>query len=353
MPARVQSAAARGTSTTLVDAFGRVATDLRISLTDRCSLRCTYCMPAEGLDWLAKTERLSDDEIVRLAGVFVAAGVRSIRLTGGEPLVHPSVVDVVARLKALRPSPEVSLTTNGITLDRNATALAEAGLDRINISLDTLDPAHFTALTRRDRHADVLAGIAAAGAAGLAPVKINSVLVRDQNLDEAPALLGWALRHGYELRFIEHMPLDADHTWSRDTMVSAEEILEVLGREYELRPIGRPGAAAHAPAEQFEVLDGPASEVWLQRPGRLGVIASVTRPFCRDCDRLRLTADGQLRTCLFAHSETDLRAALRAGATDDELTALIATSVAGKQSGHGIDGAGFVQPVRTMSAIGG
>ncbi len=334
----------------LRDKFGRVATDVRLSLTDRCTLRCTYCMPAEGLNWLSRTDRLSDDEIVRLASVFVGLGVRSFRLTGGEPLVHRTVVDVVSRLAALTPRPELSLTTNGITLDRNAAALVAAGLDRINISVDTLDREHFAALTRRDRLPDVLSGIAAAAAAGLHPLKINSVLVRDGNFDEAPRLLEWALRAGYRLRFIEHMPLDADHTWSRSEMVTAAEILELLQRDFTLEPHGRRGSA---PAEEFDVLDGPGRSSWAQVPGRLGVIASVTRPFCRDCDRLRLTADGQLRTCLFAQQETDLRGPLRAGASDEELGEIIRIAVEGKQAGHGIDSIGFVQPVRTMSAIGG
>ncbi|MGI8759738.1 MAG: GTP 3',8-cyclase MoaA [Jatrophihabitantaceae bacterium] len=334
----------------LRDAFGRVATDLRISLTDRCSLRCTYCMPAEGLDWLSKTQRLSDEEIVRLAQIFVGLGVRSIRLTGGEPLVHPTLVPVVSALAGLVPRPELSLTTNGISLTRSAVALVEAGLDRINVSVDTLERSRFAALTRRDRLPEVLAGVAAAAQAGLQPLKINSVLMRDGNLDEAPQLLDWALRCGYELRFIEHMPLDADHNWSRSAMVTAEEILELLGRDYTLEPRGH---REHAPAEDFAVLDGPGREAWASAAGRVGVIASVTRPFCRDCDRLRLTADGQLRTCLFAQDETDLRAPLREGASDAVLGEIIKSAVAGKQAGHGIGAAGFVQPARTMSAIGG
>ena len=264
--------------------------------------------------------------------------------------MHKSVVDVVRRLAELAPRPELSLTTNGITLARNANALVDAGLDRINISVDTLDRARFAELTRRDRLPDVLAGIAAAQAAGLRPLKINSVVMRGANLDEAPTLLGWALRGGYQLRFIEHMPLDADHLWSRSTMVTAEEILELLARDFVLVPRTHRGSA---PAEEFDVLDGPGRAEWTSVPGRVGVIASVSRPFCRDCDRLRLTADGQLRTCLFAQSETDLRGPLRAGATDVELGELIRTAVAGKQAGHGIGAAGFVQPVRTMSAIGG
>ena len=334
----------------LRDSFGRVATDLRLSLTDHCSLRCTYCMPAEGLDWLAKTDRLSDDEMVRLAAVFVGLGVTSIRLTGGEPLVHPTLVPVVARLAELRPRPELSLTTNAVTLDRSADALVAAGLDRINISLDTLDRDRFASLTRRDRLPDVLAGIEAAARAGIRPLKINSVMMRE-NLVEAPELLQWALRAGYELRFIEHMPLDADHVWTREGMVTAAEVLDLLGRDFVLAPRGHGGHGGHAPAEDFDVLAGPGRAQW--RSFRVGVIASVTRPFCRDCDRLRLTADGQLRTCLFAKDETDLRGPLRAGASDTELGELIRLAVAGKQAGHGIDAADFVQPARTMSAIGG
>jgi cyclic pyranopterin phosphate synthase len=336
----------------LIDRFGRVASDLRISLTDRCSLRCTYCMPAEGLDWLPRAELLTDDEIVRLSEVFVDLGVTTIRLTGGEPLLHRTLPDVVARLAALEPRPEISLTTNGIGLVKSATELVEAGLDRINVSIDTLDRARFQELTRRDRLADVLAGVAAAATAGLSPIKVNTVLVRDSNLAEAPALLDWALRAGYELRFIEHMPLDAQHAWSRSAMVTAAEVLDLIGAAYTLRPIGH-GSDGSAPAEGFEVLDGPGSRHWARRPGRLGVIASVTRPFCRECDRLRLTADGQLRTCLFSTTETDLRAPLRDGADAGELSAIIRTAVAGKQAGHGIGSADFVQPIRPMSAIGG
>jgi cyclic pyranopterin phosphate synthase len=335
----------------LRDRFGRVATDLRISLTDLCSLRCTYCMPAEGLPWLAKSQRLADDEFLRLAELFIRLGVRSIRLTGGEPLVHPTLPDVVAGLAALDPRPEISLTTNGVTLEKSARKLADAGLDRINISVDTLDRDRFVELTRRDRLADVLAGVAAASEVGLAPVKINSVLVRESNLHEGPQLLDWALRHGYVLRFIEHMPLDADHQWSRNGMVTADEILELIADAgYVIVPHE---TRSHAPAEEFDVVDGPGRADWAAATGRVGVIASVTRPFCRECDRLRLTADGQLRTCLFARTETDLRGPLRSGATDEELAAIIVAAVAEKQAGHGIGTAAFVQPDRTMSAIGG
>jgi cyclic pyranopterin phosphate synthase len=334
----------------LVDSYGRVAQDLRISLTDKCSLRCTYCMPAEGLPWLAAEAVLSDDEIVRLTAVFVSLGVRTVRLTGGEPLVRAGAVALITRLAALTPRPELSLTTNGLLLADQATALANSGIDRVNVSLDTLDRDRFKTLTRRDRLPDVLAGLAAASAAGLAPVKVNTVLMRDENLAEAPALLQWALRSGYRLRFIEHMPLDADHTWARDTMVTAAEVLELLSESFELQATS---GRNHAPAEEFVVLDGPGSQNWAAGEHRLGIIASVTRPFCRDCDRLRLTADGQLRTCLFAHHETDLRAALRSGATDSEIAELITLAVAAKPQAHGIDRPGFTQPLRPMSAIGG
>src|SRR5919107_798267 len=336
----------------LLDAFGRRAEDLRISLTDKCSLRCTYCMPAEGLAWLPAKAVLSDDEIVRLATVFLGLGVRTIRLTGGEPLVRAGVAGLVRRLAELRPRPELSLTTNAISLADKAVELARSGLDRVNVSLDTLDRERFHSLTRRDRLADGLAGLAAAQAAGLRPVKVNAVLMREQNLAEAPELLSWALRAGYRMRFIEHMPLDADHLWTMAGMVTAEEVLAVLGQSFQLRPAGHRG---HAPAEEFEVLDGPGRADWAPVPEghRVGIIASVSRPFCRDCDRLRLTADGQLRTCLFGHQETDLRAALREGATDPELAELIRQAVRAKPAGHGINAPGFRQPERPMSAIGG
>ena len=335
---------------TLVDTFGRQAEDLRISLTDKCSLRCSYCMPAEGLAWLSAKAVLTDQEILRLAGIFVGLGVRTIRLTGGEPLVRAGVAGLIGGLADLRPRPELSLTTNALLLADRADELAAAGLERVNVSLDTLDRQRFATLTRRDRLPDVLAGLAAARTAGLDPIKINTVLIREHNLAEAPQLLEWALRHGYQLRFIEHMPLDADHRWNRQDMVTAEEVLDVLGERFELRPIPFRG---HAPAEEFEVLAGPGRSDWAAGQARVGIIASVTRPFCRDCDRLRLTADGQLRSCLFAHQETDLRGALRAGRSDAEIAELIRAAVAAKPAGHGITAPGFRQPDRPMSAIGG
>jgi cyclic pyranopterin phosphate synthase len=332
----------------LVDRFGRVATDLRVSLTDRCNLRCTYCMPAEGLAWMPREEQLTDDEVNRLVRIAVETlGVTEVRFTGGEPLIRRGLVGIVRAAAALTPRPQLSVTTNGIGLERLAGPLRDAGLDRVNVSLDTLDPRRFTALTRRERFADVLAGLRAAAAAGLAPVKINTVLMRGINDDEAPALLRFALQHGYELRFIEQMPLDAQHQWNRHEMVTAEEILASLSG-FALAPdvVSR----GTAPAETWIVpgftgIDG--------RPARVGVIGSVTRPFCGDCDRTRLTADGQVRNCLFATAESDLRGLLRNGAPDDEIADAWRAAMRGKRAGHGIDDPSFLQPARPMSAIGG
>ncbi|MEV4331872.1 GTP 3',8-cyclase MoaA [Streptomyces sp. NPDC049597] len=328
----------------LIDTFGRVATDLRVSLSDRCNLRCTYCMPEEGLQWLAKPDLLTDDEIVRLIRIAVTRlGIEEVRFTGGEPLLRPGLVGIVEQVAALAPRPGMSLTTNGIGLRRTARALKDAGLDRVNVSLDTLRPDVFTTLTRRDRHRDVLSGLEAARAAGLTPVKVNAVLMPGLNDDEAPDLLAWGMEMGYELRFIEQMPLDAQHGWKRDGMITAGTILESLRTRFTLTP-EPDGARGSAPAERWIVDGGPA---------RVGVIASVTRPFCRACDRTRLTADGQVRTCLFATEETDLRAALRSGAADEEIARLWQAAMRGKKAGSGLDDPSFLQPGRPMSAIGG
>ena len=328
----------------LTDSYGRVATDLRVSLTDRCNLRCAYCMPPEGLDWLPAPEVLTGDEIVRLVRIGVEAlGIREVRFTGGEPLLRRDLVSIIAATAALTPRPDISLTTNGIGLDRRAAALRDAGLDRINVSLDTLRPEVFRKLTRRDRLDDVLSGLAAAASAGLTPVKVNAVLMRDLNEDEAPALLRYCLEHGYELRFIEQMPLDAQHGWKRTEMVTAAEIFDSLSRAFTLTDDCERERGA-APAETFLVNGGPA---------RVGVIASVTRPFCGACDRVRLTADGQIRNCLFARSESDLRALLRSGAPDDDIAARWRAAVSSKLPGHGINDPTFLQPDRPMSAIGG
>jgi len=327
----------------LADRYGRVATDLRVSLTDRCNLRCSYCMPAEGLDWLPGDEVLTDDEVVRLIRIGVEhLGIREVRFTGGEPLVRRGLVDIVRRTNALQRAPETSLTTNALGLARIAPALAEAGLARINVSLDTVRPDTSSEITRRDRLEDVVAGLEAAKAAGLGPVKVNAVLLRGVNDDQALELLDWCLARSYELRFIEQMPLDAQHGWTRDRMITADEILAALEAGHELTPAEEPRGSA--PAELFLVDGGPAT---------VGVIASVTRPFCGDCDRVRLTADGQVRNCLFAREESDLRTALRAGATDQEIADRWVIAMSSKLPGHGIDDPTFLQPDRPMSAIGG
>lgn len=324
----------------LIDGYGRVASDLRVSVTDRCDLRCTYCMPADGLDWLAPESQLTTDEIVHLTSVMVQLGVRSVRLTGGEPLVRPHLDRLVAALSALGLS-DLALTTNGTTLARHAEALAAAGLHRVNVSLDSLMRHRFEQITRRDALDKVLDGIEAAHRAGLVPVKVNCVVMAGTNADEILDFVAFARRSGCEVRFIENMPLGAAGDWESSGVVPAAEVLEIIRASYGL--VGRDRGAA--PATTFGFADGA--------PGGVGVIASVTEPFCSSCDRLRLTSDGFLRTCLFAHDETDLRTPLRAGATDEELVAVIRGAVAAKGPGHAIGQVGFEQPVRVMSRIGG
>ena len=300
-------------------------------------------MPADGLDWLPSPSLLTDDELMRLLDIAVRElGIESIRFTGGEPMLRRGLEKIIEATSRLAPRPQISLTTNGIGLARRAEALAAAGLDRINVSLDTLDPDRFATITRRDRHADVLAGLAAARAAGMTPVKVNAVLLRGVNDDEPVELLRYCVEHDYHLRFIEQMPLDAQHGWNRAEMITAEEILTALRAEFELTPSAtRRGSA---PAERWLVDGGPAD---------VGVIGSVTRPFCADCDRSRLTADGALRSCLFSQQETDLRGLLRAGASDEELATAWRGTMWRKLAGHEINEAGFAQPLRPMSAIGG
>lgn len=327
----------------LIDTFGRVATDLRVSLTDRCNLRCTYCMPAEGLDWLPSDRLLRPEELTRLLRIAVTRlGIRSVRFTGGEPLVARHLEDVVAATAALRPRPEITLTTNGIGLDKRAERLKRAGLDRINVSLDTVDSARFAAITRRDRLADVLAGLRAAKAAGLDPVKVNAVLDPVTGLDDAVALLRYCLDHGYQLRIIEQMPLDAGHEWQRGKAIAADDVLAALQQHFELTPDTAPRGSA--PAELWRV-DGGV--------GKVGIIASVSHAFCSACDRTRLTADGQVRNCLFARQETDLRQLMRDGADDAAVEAAWRAAMWAKAAGHGINDPDFVQPDRPMSAIGG
>ena len=331
------------TSGPLVDTFGRIATDLRVSLTDRCNLRCTYCMPAEGLDWMPGDQLLHPDELTRLLRIAVTRlGITSIRFTGGEPLVAKNLEGVLAAAAALRPRPEIMLTTNGIGLDKRAAKLKRAGLDRINVSLDTVDAARFARITRRDRLRDVLAGLEAAKAAGLNPVKVNAVLDPVTGLDDAVGLLRLCLDRGYQLRIIEQMPLDAGHEWKRGEAIAADDVLAALQRHFDLRPDPIPRGSA--PAELWEVDGGP---------GKVGIIASVSHAFCSACDRTRLTADGQVRNCLFARQETDLRTLIRAGADDDALEAAWRAAMWAKAAGHGINDPDFVQPDRPMSAIGG
>lgn len=332
----------RPASDELIDRHGRTARDLRISITEKCSLRCTYCMPAEGLPSIAKSALLTPAEIARLVAIAARElGVHEVRFTGGEPLVRGDLVEIVALSHAAAPGLPLSMTTNGIGLDKVAGALRAAGLGRVNVSLDTVDREHFAELTRRDRLPRVFAGIEGARTAGLWPVKVNAVLMRS-TLRDASDLLAWSLEHGTRLRFIEEMPLDADDAWRRDEMVTAAELIGVLGERFELTPAGRDDPAA--PAEEWLVDGGPAT---------VGIIASVTRSFCEACDRTRITAEGTVRSCLFSDDETDLRGLLRGGADDSEIADAWRAAMWNKQAGHGISMPDFHPPVRSMGAIGG
>jgi GTP 3',8-cyclase len=323
----------------LVDSFGRVHRDLRISVTDRCNFRCTYCMPEEGMTWLPRSEVLTFEELERVARVLVEQhGIGSIRLTGGEPTVRAHLPVLVAKLAAL--PVDLSLTTNGATLRSVASGLADAGLRRVNVSLDSLRPERFAELTRRDQLDDVLAGIDAALAAGLAPVKVNVVVVRGVNDDEVVDLARYGRDRGVTVRFIEWMPLDGGDGWSNEQVVTQAEIIQWIAAVFPLEPVQR----GSEPAERFRYLDGA---------GEVGVIPSVTRPFCEQCDRIRLTADGQLRSCLFSLEDHDLRTILRSGATDADLSGAIEACVGAKWAGHAINQVHFVKPRRSMSQIGG
>ncbi|NJC21948.1 cyclic pyranopterin phosphate synthase [Arthrobacter pigmenti] len=338
----------------LIDSYGRRATDMRLSLTDKCNLRCTYCMPAEGLDWLQKNQVLTRAEIVRLVGIGVSRlGIRELRLTGGEPLVRADLIDIIADIRDQHPELPISLTTNGLGLDKKAQRLKDAGLTRINVSMDSLHPDTFAQLTRRPFLDRVLRGIEAADAVGLGLVKINAVLMRGINDHEAPDLLEWAVSRGFELRFIEQMPLDADHGWTREGMITAGEIRELLATNFTLTP--DPRNRDGAPAERWEVRRSTAPDVVV---GVVGIIASVTEPFCADCRRTRVTAEGKIMSCLFSREETDLRDLLRSGANDEAVAQRWQEAMWAKPKAHGMDHTGlgaadFVQPDRSMSAIGG
>jgi len=326
----------------LIDRFGRVARDLRISITEKCSLRCTYCMPEQGLPVIPRENVLTPTEIARLVGIGARdLGIHDVRFTGGEPLMRVDLVEIIAKSAEVARGASISMTTNGIGLDKRVGALVDAGLDRINISLDTVDRDHYARLTRRDRLPAVFAGIAAAKAAGLTPLKINAVLMRD-TLGGAIDLLEFAMENGCRLRFIEQMPLDADESWARDNMVDAAELLAVLEQRFDLTAPSREDPSA--PAEEWLVNGGPAT---------VGIIASVTRSFCADCDRTRLTAEGTVRSCLFGDDETDLRALLRGGADDHEIAQWWRAAMWGKQAGHNINADDFIRPLRSMGAIGG
>ncbi|MHA7222650.1 GTP 3',8-cyclase MoaA [Arthrobacter sp. RHLT1-20] len=343
----------------LVDRYGRRATDMRLSLTDKCNLRCTYCMPAEGLEWLSKQAAMSAEEIVRIVRIGVdMLGVRELRLTGGEPLVRADLLAIISALRQAHPDLPISMTTNAVGLDKKAAGLKAAGLSRINVSLDSLHEETFAKLTRRPFLNKVLAGVDAAWAAGLGPVKLNAVLMRGINDVESPALLAWALDRGYELRFIEQMPLDADHGWTRRNMITAAEIRELLSVDYVLGadPRDRDGA----PAERFEVRARVPGSAGATGPvlGTVGIIASVTEPFCSDCRRTRITAEGKIMSCLFSREEVDLLGLLREGASDEQLAERWQDAMWIKPKAHGmghvgLDAPDFVQPDRSMSAIGG
>lgn len=335
------TAAALVESVALLDGYGRRVKDLRISVTDKCNFRCTYCMPEEGLDWLPTEELLTFEEITRLAEVCaVRYGFSAFRLTGGEPLLRPRLPELVASMARL--GVDIALTTNGTGLVRHAAALAAAGLARVNVSCDSLRPDRFADMTRRDELPKVLAGIDAALAAGLRPLKVNVVVMRGVNDDEVVDFARFGRERGVDVRFIEYMPLDADGSWTPETVVPSAEIVAAIDAVFPLRrthPECDP-----APAHVWTYEDGA---------GTIGVIPSVTEPFCGDCDRVRITADGQLRTCLFSLDETDLRGLMRSGADDDQVAEAIATAVAGKWEGHRIGQVSFKRPRRSMSQIGG
>lgn len=381
----------RPSSLALIDSFGRSATDLRMSLTDFCNLRCTYCMPESGLEFLKKQQLMNVEEVVRFVRIGVEKlGITEVRFTGGEPLTRNDLADIIAGVAALEPRPDISLTTNAIGLDARAASLVEAGLDRVNISLDSVHSETFETMTRRPLLHRVLEGIDGSVKAGLSPIKINAVLQPGVNEYEAPELLQWCLDRGFQLRFIEYMPLDGAGRWTRERMITAEDVWHLLSPYFVLAPVdeprngapaemfyawARPGvpapgvpgtAAALAAASGSDAKGGKVETRGSSVPfaadgelpttaplGKVGIIASVTRPFCADCTRTRLTAEGRVRTCLFSHTETDLLGLMRSGASDDEIADRWRAAQWGKQAGHGMHRSDFVQPERPMSAIGG
>ena len=324
----------------LVDSFGRVVGDLRISVTDRCNFRCRYCMPAEGLPWLPSDDVLSTAEIGRLAHIVIGLGVREVKLTGGEPTVRRELPEIVRVIRAQDDDIDISITTNGQHLDRLARPLRDAGLDRVTVSCDSLLRHRFAELTRRDALDAVLRGLEAATSAGLDPVKVNCVVIAGTNDDEVLDFARLARATGYGVRFIEYMPLDAEQQWDASHVAPSDDLRSLIDRTYPLV-----ADSEHGPAARYAFADGA--------PGTVGFISSVTAPFCASCDRMRITADGQLRACLFATEETDLRTPLRNGASDDAIAELIRDAIAGKWAGHRIGREDFVRPGRSMSQIGG
>lgn len=332
----------------LVDTFGRVARDLRVSLTDRCNLRCSYCMPPEGMDWLPSEETLTDGEVVRLVRIGVEQlGIRQVRFTGGEPLLRRGLEGIIAQCSEFQTdegrTPDLALTTNALGLAKRAQGLKDAGLRRVNISLDSLDPEHFAAITRRDRLGDVLEGIEAAARAGLSPIKVNTLVLRGMNEADLPDLVDYCLDRGIELRVIEQMPIGPANTWDRQSILTADEILHIMGTRHTLSPAQREDP--HSPAGRW-IVDGDPTKL-------LGVIASVSEPFCGACDRTRLTSDGMVRSCLFSTEETSLRDLLRGDGTDREIAERWADAMWAKPAAHGLNLDAFARPSRTMSRIGG
>ena len=326
----------------LIDGHGRAIRDVRVSVTDRCNFRCQYCMPAEGLPWLDRESVLTFEEIERLVSLLASIGVSQVRLTGGEPLVRKDFPRLAKRLAAIDGVDDLAVTTNGFLLERDAQALVEAGVNRFNVSLDSLEQDRFYRLTRRDALPQVLAGLKQLASFPEAhPIKVNAVAMRGVTEEEILPFARFAREEPFEVRFIEFMPLDADHNWSPDSVLPGEEIRKVIDAAYPLVELPREPAAT---ARVFKFADGK---------GRIGFINPVSEPFCDDCDRIRLTAEGKLRTCLFSIGETDLRGPLRSGASDDQIIQIIRDAVWQKELKHRVGDPGFVQPPRTMSAIGG